>query len=226
MGFAWKYLVESRVQSKPAAGTKATSSKTAVLRVLSHPAEPAPRLIWIYAIAMGAFQGFTALLALFLNAKFNVTASTIGYFFMYVGVISVLTRALILGKMVDRFGEERLARVGTMLLAAGALGTALAPSLPWLALATAFIPLGTAFTFPCVTAMLSRVIAPHERGLYLGVQQTFGGVARVAFPIFAGFLFDSLGHQWPFYASAALVAATIPLTAGLEAAKQKAAPAA
>ena len=37
------------------------------------------------------------------------------------------------------------------------------------ALAVALLPLGTAFTFPCVTAMLSRVIPSHERGLCLWV---------------------------------------------------------
>ena len=59
-----------------------------------------------------------------------------------------------------------------------------------LALAVALLPLGTAFTFPCVTAMLSRVIPNNERGLYMGVQQTFGGSARVIFPILFGLLFD------------------------------------
>ena len=62
---------------------------------------------------------------------------------------------------------------------------ALLPYLP-LALAVALLPLGTAFTFPCVTALLSRVIPSSERGLYMGVQQTFGGTARVLFPIVAG----------------------------------------
>ena len=66
---------------------------------------------------------------------------------------------------------------------------ALLPYLP-LALAVAFLPLGTAFTFPCVTSLLSRVISSRERGLYMGVQQTFGGVARVLFPILFGFLYD------------------------------------
>ncbi len=224
VGFAWRYLLESKAAKHHGSGRPSTS-RTAVLRVLSHPGDPAPRLIWIYAIAMGAFNGVTAILALFLNAEFQVTAKTIGYFFMYIGIISVLTRALILGRLVDSLGEARLSRVGTVLLALGILGISFAPNLPMLALATAFLPLGTAFTFPCVTAMLSRVIEPHERGLYLGVQQTFGGTARVALPVIAGFLFDRLGHAWPFWFSALLVSATIPLTAGLERAARKPAPA-
>ena len=122
--------------------------------MLEHSGEPASRLIWIYAIAMGAFQGVTAVLALFLADRFQVTEQTIGYFFMYIGSISVFTRVLLLGKAVDRLGEARLSRIGMVLLAIGLGAMPLARSLPVLALAVAFIPLGTAFTFPCVTALL------------------------------------------------------------------------
>ena len=48
------------------------------------------------------------------------------------------------------------------------------------------MPLGTAFTFPCVTGLLSQVIAQRERGVMMGVQQSFGGAARVLFPLLAG----------------------------------------
>jgi MFS family permease len=84
-----------------------------------------------------------------------------------------------------------------------------------LALVVALIPLGTAFTFPCVTALLSRVVPSNERGLYMGVQQTFGGAARVLFPILAGFAFDKF-PELPFLVSATLVAGTILLGLGME----------
>jgi nitrate/nitrite transporter NarK len=207
--------------------------------VITHSREPASRLIWIYAIGMGAFQGVNAILALYLAARFGVTQKTIGFFYTYIGIISVVTRAGILGWAVDRFGEPRLARFGCTLLATGiaamafiypirdphaaaemlggvlhARAIALLPLVP-LGLAVALLPLGTAFTFPCVTAMLSRVIPAHERGLYMGVQQTFGGTARVLFPIVAGFAFDRV-MALPFLLSSALVAFTILLGLDME----------
>jgi len=218
MAFAWRYLRESHhVTAEHAVpDRKPRTSREAVRRVLEHSGEPASRLIWIYAIAMGAFQGVTAVLALFLADRFQVTEQTIGYFFMYIGSISVFTRVLLLGKAVDRFGEPRLSRMGVLLLAIGLGAMPLARSLPVLALAVAFIPLGTAFTFPCVTALLSRVISSRERGLYMGVQQTFGGVARIIAPLWAGFAYDHLGIGVPFYTSAAFVLGTLFLGFGLE----------
>ena len=218
MVFASRYLKESK-EAHDATGApvaKPRTSREAVWRVIQHSGEPSSRLIWIYAIAMGAFQGVSAILALFLADRFAVDETTIGYFFMYVGAISVFTRVLLLGKGVERFGEARLSRIGLLLLAAG-LGTMpLARTLGWLALSVALLPLGTAFTFPCVTALLSRVISSRERGLYMGLQQTFGGAARVAAPLWTGFAFDHLGIGVPFYTSAAFVLLTLTLGLGLD----------
>jgi MFS family permease len=217
MGFVARYLNESRdiTEHAPAAEPPRTS-RQAIWRVISHSSEPASRLIWIYAIAIGAFQGSFSVLALFLNARFQVTEQTIGYFFMYVGSISVFTRVLLLGRMVDWLGEAKLSRLGLVLLASGVLGMPLSRNLPMLAIAVALIPLGTAFTFPCVTSLLSRVIAPRERGLYMGMQQTYGGVARIIAPLFFGWSFDTLGVSSPYFFSSTFILATLLLGFGLD----------
>jgi predicted MFS family arabinose efflux permease len=230
MIFAWRYLTESRDLSEHTASTQpdpaARTSQQTMWSVITHSSEPASRLIWIYAISMGAFQGSFSVLALFLNARFLVTEQTIGYFFMYVGAISVFTRVLLLGRMVDWLGEAKLSRLGLVLLSAGVLGMPLARNLWMLAIAVALIPLGTAFTFPCVTALLSRVINQKQRGLYMGMQQTYGGVSRAIAPLFFGWAFDTLGASSPYYFSSVFIMATILLGFGLDRyAKHEAAPA-
>jgi MFS family permease len=215
--FVARYLTESRdLTEQPQAGYIRPTSRQAIWRVISHSSEPSSRLIWIYAIAIGAFQGSFSVLALFLNARFEVTEQTIGYFFMYIGSISVFARVLLLGRAVDWLGEAKLSRLGLVLLAAGVLGMPLSQNLLMLALAVALIPLGTAFTFPCVTALLSRVIEQRERGLYMGMQQTYGGVARIVAPLFFGWAFDSLGVSSPYFFSSAILLATISLGFGLD----------
>src|SRR2546423_1591872 len=217
--FAARYLTESRGDESAASGDTGEpvrKSRQAIWRVISHSGEPASRLIWIYAIAIGAFQGTFAVLALFLNVRFQVTAQLIGYFFMYTAAISVFTRVLLLGRMVDWLGEAKLSRLGLVLLAAGVVGMPLSKSLGMLALAVALIPLGTAFTFPCVTALLSRVVSQRERGLYMGMQQTYGGVTRAIAPVLYGRAFDTLGVSSPYYFSSAIILATIFLGFGLD----------
>jgi multidrug resistance protein len=216
IGFAWRFLRESHdVEAASSEGFRVRRSREAMIAVVVRGSEPASRLIWIYAITMGAFQGMTAVLALFLAYRFDVTEESIGYFFMYIGAISVLTRAAVLGPVVDRLGEARLSRYGTVTLALGLLTIPFASSYVTLALAVALVPIGTAFTFPCITSLLSRVIHRHERGLYMGVQQTFGGLARVVGPLWAGWAYDHLGVGVPFWTGAALVLGTLLLGLGM-----------
>jgi multidrug resistance protein len=219
-GFAWRFLPESRGARASGvfpAGMKKTSGASAIRDVTLHWREPAPRLIWIYTVAIGAFYGIVPTLPLLLVHRFGVTEHTVGYIFMYFGGMGVLIRAGILGRMVDWLGEARLSRLGIVCLAAGLALTSVARSWPALILAITLMPLGTAFVFPCVTGLLSRVVPSTERGLYMGVQQTYGGVSRVAFPVGAGWAMDRFGLGVPFGVAALLLLATLPLTRAMDA---------
>ena len=217
--FAWRYLPESRGARKSgvfAAGQKKTSGAAAIRDVALRWREPAPRLIWIYTVAIGAFYGIGPTFPLLLVQRFGVTEHTVGYIFMYFGGMGVLIRAGILGTMVDRLGEARLSRLGIVCLAAGLALSSVAHTWLVLIVAITLMPLGTAFLFPCVTGLLSRVVPSAERGLYMGVQQTYGGVSRVSFPIAAGWVMDRFGRGVPFGIAALLVLATLPLTRAMD----------
>ena len=213
--FAWRYLRESR-ELRASGGFATTGPHTtgraAIARVLAKWYEPAPRLIWIYAVAIGAFYGTIQTVPLLLQRRMGITEENIGWFVMYLGGMGVVVRTLILGPAVDRLGESRLSRLGLVVLAGGLVATGLAQGWALLAVGFTLMPLGTAFVFPCVTGLLSRVVPSRERGLYMGVQHTFGGISRVAFPIAAGFLMDGLGVGVPFWIAGLLVLVTLPLT--------------
>jgi len=218
--FAWKYLRESaslRTTTENAIPAQSLGAEGSVLgRVVTHPGQPAPRLIWIYAIAIGGFYGTAPLLSLLFADRLNVTERNVGIFITYFGAIGVLVRAGVLGFAVKKLGEARLARLGIVLLAAGLGVIAIAHSYLTTIIAITLMPLGTAFLFPCVTALLSRVVPSKERGLYMGVQQTYGGVSRVAFPMLSGYLMDRFGTGSPYALAAVLVAATLLITTPLE----------
>jgi multidrug resistance protein len=224
MGFAWRYLRESRdMEDARVAVRKRGASREAIARVVTHATEPGSRLIWIYAIAMGAFSAVTAILPLFLADQFGIGEKKIWIFFTYIGAISVITRAGFLGRMVEKFGEARLSRIGLVMLALGLASYPFVHSYVLLALTIALVPLGTAFTFPCVTSLLSRVIPSSERGLYMGVQQTYGGLSRVVVPLWAGFSYDHFGRGIPFLTSAALVLGSLFIGLGVQDGRQRAA---
>jgi multidrug resistance protein len=216
--FAWRYLRESSIHApdSPPLARAPRAGRAALARVVSHSGEPAPRLIWIYAVAIGAFYGTGQLMPLILADRFGITEKTVGWFFMYFGLMGVLIRAFLLGPVVRWLREPRVARIGVVVLAAGLVLAGAATSYVTLFTSFTLMPLGTAFLFPCVTALLSRVVPASERGLQMGVQQTYGGISRVIFPIVAGALVDRFGPGVPFVVAGVMVLATLLMTASLD----------
>lgn len=201
--FAWKWLPESRDAATAAPRRPVWHAAWQVLR---SPAGTVPRLIWIYAIGMLAFSGLTSVLALFLEAEFGVDKRTIGFFFAYVGGLSLVMRSLLLGPIVDRLGEVWTMRLGTAVLVLGFLLYPLPQTIWALALVIPLVPIGTALLFPSTTSLMSRSSDRAEYGTIMGVAQTFGGISRVAAPILATAAFQELGHAAPFLLGAGVVA--------------------
>jgi MFS family permease len=59
-------------------------------------------------------------------------------------------------------------------------------------------------------------VPKNDRGLYMGVQHTFGGISRVAFPLIAGYGMDVLGMGVPYLFASAMVVASLFLTMSME----------
>ncbi len=202
--FAWKFLPESR---RP--GSHAPTRKPvwhAAWQVFRRPGTTVARLVWIYAVGMLAFTCLTSVLPLFLGAEYGVTEKTIGYFFLYVGALSLIMRSIFLGPIVDRVGEAWAMRIGGGCLIIGLLLYPAVSTLWGLALIIPFVPIGTALLFPSTTALMSRAADKSELGTVMGSAQTFAGIARVIAPILATRAFQDYGHDWPFYMAAATVA--------------------
>ncbi len=203
--FAYRWLPESRKVNTAERMKPRRPVLEAALQVAQHPARPVSRLIWIYSVGMLAFAALNSVLALFLDSTFGVTEEYIGYFYSYVGALSFLMRSLLLGSIVDRFGEVRTMRYGTLCLVAGLLAYTVTPNLWVLAVVIPLVPIGTALLFPSTTALMSRASAKEELGTTMGVAQTFAGLARVIAPLIATSAFQRLGHTWPFFIAAAAV---------------------
>lgn len=217
--FAWKWLPEPKRESTASetAAMQATpaprqSLASSIVDVLARPAGPINSLIWVYTIGMMGFMAMNGVLALYLKQVFGVTAQTIGYFYTYVGSISLVMRGLLLGPAVRRFGEVGVTRLGAISLVVGLLIIPLPTRLAGLAVCVLFVPVGTALLFPATTSLVSRRARRSETGQVMGVQQLFGGVSRMLGPLWAGFVFERIGIQYPFWIAAVLMLSVSFLT--------------
>jgi multidrug resistance protein len=207
---AWRWLPEPPRHER--GGQPPRRLRRALVEVLTHPTSPVHACIWVYAIGMLAFMGMNGVLALYLKDLFGVTKETIGWFFVYVGGIGLVMRALLLGPAVRRFGELGVVRLGAVSLMVGlgcipipgGLDAPLAVRFVLLALIALLVPVGTALLFPATSALVSSRSARSEIGQTLGVQQSFGGISRMIGPLTAGALYE-VSYRFPFWAASALM---------------------
>jgi MFS family permease len=181
------------------------SARRQFMSILRHPSGRVAAPVWIYAMGMMAFMAMNGVLALYLERRFGVTVKTIGWFFVYVGAVSVVMRTIVLGPMVRRFGEVRTLRMGIVCVGLGLATLPLARNFYELALTVLLIPVGTALLFPSTTSIVSHRAEAHQTGLVLGVQQAYGGIARMVGPLWAGAAFQHLGIRTPFWLAALLM---------------------
>jgi MFS transporter, DHA1 family, tetracycline resistance protein len=184
----WFILGESR---KPGSGPVVARPKFAQWgHTLSQPRMGL--LISIFFLATFCFTCFESTFPLLAKDRFtaNVTnvANRIGYFFTYAGLIAAMVQGVI-GKLVKKFGEPNLIFVSLLVFAAGLAGLPFAKDLRDILIVLALLAIGSGLNRPPVFGMISLNSSPHEQGANLGVAQSFGALARILGPIFAGSLF-------------------------------------
>ncbi len=225
VAFAWKWLPESRWAQAGVTRTVTEGPRPSLtmreavhnivqpaVRVIADPTRPVSLLIWIYALAMLAFNALPPVFSLYLHDRFGITADQIGYFFMIFGAVGVLMRIGPVGWFNAKIGEVRTMQVGTLLLLAGFILVPLAPSLTAFIVAQILLPLGTALLFPANSALVSHRAHHDEIGVTMGVQQTYRGVAAILGPVYAGGAYQLLGQHVPFFISAAIIVLVLYLT--------------
>ena len=207
--FGFRFLGEPPRPAAPAMAPAVRPVWRMMATVVAHPRRAASALILVYAGGMMAYMAMNAVLALFLQARFGITEQTIGYVYTYLGAISLVMRGLVLGPAVARWSEVRVLRLGLTTLGLGFALLPFVPGLGLLAVVVILIPIGTALLFPVTTSLVSRVAGAGEVGQTLGVQQAFGGIARMVGPMWGGAAFQHLSPGAPFWLSAALAAALL-----------------
>lgn len=159
-----------------------------------------------------AFSNVEATFALFTADELAFTPTSNGLFFVYLGLAAATTQVLGTRWLATRMRDQGRVIVGLALLAIGA-GTL--PSVH--GAAALFVPMaimaaGFGVTSPSLAAWVSRSANAERQGEAMGFAQSASAMARVAGPGLGGLMYDRLGHGWPFWTAAILLAATAGAT--------------
>lgn len=164
------------------------------------------RLIAINLLFTIAFTAMEAVFPLFTQKTFGWTAMQNGYIFTYVGCIIVIMQGGLVGQLVKRFGERKLAIAGMVMLAAGLLMLTISVNLALLLIALGILSVGDGAVTPTISTLLSFASPEDAQGKTLGVAQGVAGLGRVIGPLIAGSLFQFSGAGTPFLVGGIVIA--------------------
>lgn len=144
------------------------------------------RLLQFFAFTT-SFAVITGGLGLFLERQFGFTSRETGWVYGVSGFIGGMIQGGAIKRLVQRFGEARLAMIGfiTMVVSYPFLG--FTHSFPLLLVLVAISSFGIAVIRPCLTTLLTKSVGRDEQGAALGTSQSLASVSQIVGPETAGF---------------------------------------
>lgn len=158
-----------------------------------------------------AFAGLQTNFPLYSNQRFGWTPAQNSYFYLYVGVCGIFVQGYLFGRLQPRLGERFLALLGLACMAAGLAAMAFAPVAWMLFPAVAVVALGTGFSIPSLTALLSLRVPDHEQGRLLGGTQTLLSLTNIFGPTLAGVTFELIAFSAPYWLGSVLAIAAFSI---------------
>src|SRR5215471_18095565 len=152
------------------------------------------RRLWEFLAFAFSFALFTGGLPLFAERRLVWNGMPfgpvqLGYIWAFAGFLGLFLQGPALGRLVKRFGERRLNRVGFAGYAGGYLILAFCHTLPMLIAATVVTAIGT-LVRPTLTSLITQAASREEQGVVLGLTQSLTSVAQIAAPPLGGYLIE------------------------------------
>ncbi len=146
------------------------------------------------------------ILVIYAHEVVQLSDQLIGSVFLIM-VLGVAVASVPGGRLADRIGRSRTVAWGMVLASAGMWLLPLAGrgSLPVLAAAAVLLGGSYAISSPAWLALMSETAPPGGTGMVMGASETAQGAGLVVGPVFGGLMYDHLGPQAPFVASAILL---------------------
>ncbi|HQW67579.1 MAG TPA: MFS transporter [Gemmatimonadales bacterium] len=195
------------------------------VRRVATPGVPEAPLAWrglappvtVLFLATLAFSVMYVVFPLYGEARFGASRSTVGYWFAFVGLATAIVQGGLLGRLVARFGEAGVARLGALLMAVGFVlvppaGEAAAPGALFYGALT-LLGAGFGMAGPSMIGLASRRAAATVQGRTLGVTQSASSLARIVGPIVAGLVMQASSDGGAFQFSALMAAVALVVAA-------------
>jgi DHA1 family tetracycline resistance protein-like MFS transporter len=166
----------------------------ALVQALNQPkVGPLLHIRFFYGLAFATFQGVFSLYA----QSIGLSSQTTGYVLAYVGLLSVITQAGLIGMLTRHFRENWLIVTGLWLMTGALLAWAFTAQL-WLLLVVMLpLALSGGVLNTVLQSAISKSVSRDEVGGILGIAGSLEAITRVIAPTVGGYLIQQIGRWAP-----------------------------
>ncbi|HMK53458.1 MAG TPA: MFS transporter [Methanobacteriaceae archaeon] len=127
--------------------------------------------------------------------------NVIGIVFTFFGILSVITQALLVGKIIKRMGEEKTIVIGLLMFTIGTLILIFSWNLITLIISASAIAIALGLIMPSINTAVSNRTSEDKQGVMMGLLGSFNSAGRVFGPAIGGFLY-AINMLLPYISSA------------------------
>jgi multidrug resistance protein len=202
--FAFFLLPESRSMEQRQQSRATPRRRSNIVEVVLALRGPIGFILVLAFLASFASANLEGTFALFSEAHLGFGESEMGLVFGTMGIVMALTQGLLVGRFINRWGEERMIQVGLLSSALGFICLVATFNMASILFVIAIMGLGNATMRPAVNSLASKLVSADEQGSAMGVVNSYNSLGRVFGPVVGGVLFDAFGYQWPYIVGSVL----------------------
>ena len=151
------------------------------------------RLLLQWLLFSLSFSTFISGFALFAERRYlwghrPVGVREVGYIFAFLGFIGIVMQGGMVGRLVKRFGEAKVIRLGFLTTALCQIALGLTRTISQLLWVTGVSSVGGAGLRPALTSMVTQSADKREQGVIIGLTQSLTSVAQITAPLISGVL--------------------------------------
>ncbi len=151
---------------------------------------------WVAFCVTFAMAALETTFPLFIQDRFGYGAFEMGWMFLFMGTAVALVQGVMLGRLIQRYGEERVLRFGLMVNAVGFLLVVVAGGWKSLTAALLVAGVGNQVMRPTNASLISKRTV-HGQGVSIGMMDSFDSLGRILGPLMAGSLYGA-GAVYPY----------------------------
>ena len=168
------------------------------------------RPILVEMVVMGflvffAMAMFETIFPLWSEVRFDWGPRNVGFIFMYLGFVVMVTQMFLAGKLAPIFGEAKLLMGAVVAYACGLILMTQVPIWQFMMIGITFTAGAGAMFNTIGVSWVSHHAGESEQGLVIGVYQSAGWFGRSFGPTVSGLLFQTVGVNSPLYVGAMMM---------------------